>query len=219
MSSWVTPTRQGDLPTDGERLEAGDRLTMNDLASTMEILAEGGAEAFYDGVLAERDHGLHPCGRRPADEGRPPRLPRDLASSDHRRVPRAPIRLESAAVHRRRADRLRPSPARPRRPRRPAGERRRDRPPGRRHGRAGACARAGLRTPAPRRRPGARLYDEDRFRGGRAPHGGAAADHSGAGRAVADDPDLGRRRGRQRRLADGIDRRGLGRSSRGRGST
>ena len=38
----------------GERLEAGDRLTMNDLASTMEILAEGGAEAFYDGVLAER---------------------------------------------------------------------------------------------------------------------------------------------------------------------
>ncbi|RPI08457.1 MAG: gamma-glutamyltransferase, partial [Actinobacteria bacterium] len=39
---------------DGERLEAGDRLTMNDLASTMEILAEGGAEAFYDGVLAER---------------------------------------------------------------------------------------------------------------------------------------------------------------------
>ncbi|MCD6016773.1 MAG: gamma-glutamyltranspeptidase, partial [Solirubrobacterales bacterium] len=38
----------------GERLEAGNRLTMNDLASTMEILAEGGAEAFYDGVLAER---------------------------------------------------------------------------------------------------------------------------------------------------------------------
>ena len=38
----------------GERLEAGDRLSMNDLASTMEILAEGGAEAFYDGVLAER---------------------------------------------------------------------------------------------------------------------------------------------------------------------
>jgi gamma-glutamyltranspeptidase / glutathione hydrolase len=39
---------------DGERLEAGDRLTMKDLASTMEILAEEGAEAFYDGVLAER---------------------------------------------------------------------------------------------------------------------------------------------------------------------
>jgi gamma-glutamyltranspeptidase/glutathione hydrolase len=38
----------------GERLEAGDRLTMNDLASTMEILADGGAEAFHDGVLAER---------------------------------------------------------------------------------------------------------------------------------------------------------------------
>ena len=38
----------------GKRLEAGDRLRMNDLASTMEILAEGGAEAFYDGVLAER---------------------------------------------------------------------------------------------------------------------------------------------------------------------
>jgi gamma-glutamyltranspeptidase / glutathione hydrolase len=38
----------------GERLAAGDRLTMDDLASTMELLAEGGAEAFYDGVLGER---------------------------------------------------------------------------------------------------------------------------------------------------------------------
>lgn len=38
----------------GERLAAGDRLTMDDLASTMELLAEGGAGAFYDGVLGER---------------------------------------------------------------------------------------------------------------------------------------------------------------------
>lgn len=37
----------------GERLAAGDRLVMNDLASTLEALAEGGAGAFYDGPLAE----------------------------------------------------------------------------------------------------------------------------------------------------------------------
>ena len=37
----------------GERLRAGDRLTMNDLASTMEILAEG-VLRLYEGVLAER---------------------------------------------------------------------------------------------------------------------------------------------------------------------
>ena len=38
----------------GERLMAGDRLTMAELASTMEVLADGGAQAFYDGVLGER---------------------------------------------------------------------------------------------------------------------------------------------------------------------
>jgi gamma-glutamyltranspeptidase/glutathione hydrolase len=38
----------------GERLAAGDRLVMGDLASTLETLAEGGAGAFYDGPLAER---------------------------------------------------------------------------------------------------------------------------------------------------------------------
>jgi gamma-glutamyltranspeptidase / glutathione hydrolase len=38
----------------GERLAAGDRLTMDDFASTMELLAEGGAAAFYDGALGER---------------------------------------------------------------------------------------------------------------------------------------------------------------------
>ena len=83
----------------GERLRAGDRL-MNDLASTMEILAEG--------VLRPSTKACSPNASRAAsgpaaaaDRGRPPRLPRDLASADHRRVPRAPIRLEPAAVHRR----------------------------------------------------------------------------------------------------------------------
>lgn len=38
----------------GERLRAGDRLKMTDLASTLELLAEGGAGAFYDGLLADR---------------------------------------------------------------------------------------------------------------------------------------------------------------------
>jgi gamma-glutamyltranspeptidase / glutathione hydrolase len=38
----------------GERLMAGDRLTMSDLATTMEALAVGGAEALYGGVLGER---------------------------------------------------------------------------------------------------------------------------------------------------------------------
>lgn len=37
----------------GERLAAGDLLKMSDLASTLEVLAEGGAAAFYDGLLAE----------------------------------------------------------------------------------------------------------------------------------------------------------------------
>ncbi|HEY8192396.1 MAG TPA: gamma-glutamyltransferase [Gaiellaceae bacterium] len=39
---------------EGERLAAGDRLRMSDFASTLELLAEGGANAFYDGVLADR---------------------------------------------------------------------------------------------------------------------------------------------------------------------
>ena len=39
---------------EGERLGAGDRLRMSDFASTLELLAEGGAAAFYDGVLADR---------------------------------------------------------------------------------------------------------------------------------------------------------------------
>ena len=38
----------------GERLIAGDRLTMSDLASTLELLADEGASAFYDGPLADR---------------------------------------------------------------------------------------------------------------------------------------------------------------------
>jgi gamma-glutamyltranspeptidase/glutathione hydrolase len=39
---------------EGERLAAGDLLVMSDLASTLEVLAEGGARAFYDGPLGER---------------------------------------------------------------------------------------------------------------------------------------------------------------------
>jgi len=39
---------------EGGRLAAGDRLKMTDFASTLELLAEGGAAAFYDGVLADR---------------------------------------------------------------------------------------------------------------------------------------------------------------------
>jgi gamma-glutamyltranspeptidase/glutathione hydrolase len=38
----------------GERLVAGDRLVMRDLAATLELLADGGAKVFYDGSLAER---------------------------------------------------------------------------------------------------------------------------------------------------------------------
>jgi gamma-glutamyltranspeptidase/glutathione hydrolase len=37
-----------------ERLAAGDRLRMPDLAATLELLAEGGANAFSDGQLAEQ---------------------------------------------------------------------------------------------------------------------------------------------------------------------
>ena len=38
----------------GERLAAGDLLKMSDLASTLELLAEEGAGAFSDGLLADR---------------------------------------------------------------------------------------------------------------------------------------------------------------------
>ncbi len=38
----------------GERLAAGDVLKMSDFASTLELLAEEGAAAFYEGALAER---------------------------------------------------------------------------------------------------------------------------------------------------------------------
>jgi gamma-glutamyltranspeptidase/glutathione hydrolase len=37
---------------EGERLVAGDRLVMRDLADTLELLAESGAHAFYSGSLA-----------------------------------------------------------------------------------------------------------------------------------------------------------------------
>jgi gamma-glutamyltranspeptidase / glutathione hydrolase len=37
----------------GERLAAGDRLVMGDLAATLELLAGGGATEFYDGLLAD----------------------------------------------------------------------------------------------------------------------------------------------------------------------
>ena len=37
---------------DGERLVAGDRLVMTDLAGTLELLAERGAKEFYSGDLA-----------------------------------------------------------------------------------------------------------------------------------------------------------------------
>jgi gamma-glutamyltranspeptidase/glutathione hydrolase len=42
----------------GERLAAGDRLVMRDLAKTLEHLAEGGARAFHEGALAREvsDH-------------------------------------------------------------------------------------------------------------------------------------------------------------------
>jgi gamma-glutamyltranspeptidase / glutathione hydrolase len=39
---------------EGDRLATGDRVVMEDLAATLELLAEGGARAFYDGPLAER---------------------------------------------------------------------------------------------------------------------------------------------------------------------
>lgn len=38
----------------GERLAAGDLLKMTELGSTLELLAEGGAGAFYDGLLADK---------------------------------------------------------------------------------------------------------------------------------------------------------------------
>jgi len=41
----------------GERLAAGDRLVMSDFAKTLELLAEGGAGAFYAGPLAQEISG------------------------------------------------------------------------------------------------------------------------------------------------------------------
>jgi gamma-glutamyltranspeptidase / glutathione hydrolase len=39
---------------EGDRLAVGDRVVMQNLAATLELLAEGGARAFYDGPLAEQ---------------------------------------------------------------------------------------------------------------------------------------------------------------------
>jgi gamma-glutamyltranspeptidase / glutathione hydrolase len=54
----------------GERLSTGDRLVMSDLASTLELLAEGGADAFYEGELGIRivDHIRNGGGPLTADD-------------------------------------------------------------------------------------------------------------------------------------------------------
>jgi gamma-glutamyltranspeptidase / glutathione hydrolase len=53
-------TREGQAiyGPEGERLAAGDRLVMTDLAGTLELLAKKGARAFYEGAFARRlsDH-------------------------------------------------------------------------------------------------------------------------------------------------------------------
>ena len=126
-------------------------------------------------------------------------------------LPRPRVRLEPAAVVGRRADRLRAAAARPARPerRRRAARTRSPRLVGG-DARAGARARGQLRARAlPRRARAAALL-------GREHAGGAARDprrprrRAGAGRA-GHDAHLRRRRGRERRVADGVDRLGLGR--------
>ena len=102
----------------GERLVAGDRLVMSDLADTLELLADGGPRAFYAELSREAvsDYVRAGAATSPAK-----------TSLGYRPIWRRPVRadfvehqveLQSAAVLRRRADRLRPPPARPRRARR-----------------------------------------------------------------------------------------------------
>src|SRR5262249_28830932 len=42
------------LKPDGSTLAEGDRLIQNDLAATLEAIAQGGPRAFYDGPVAEK---------------------------------------------------------------------------------------------------------------------------------------------------------------------
>lgn len=78
-----TPEGEKVYARAGERLEAGDRLVMTDLAGTLERLAERGAADFYRGELARG------VARHLRDEGGALTL-RDLA--EYRVVQRRPVR-------------------------------------------------------------------------------------------------------------------------------
>ena len=123
--------------TNGNRLVAGDRLVLSDLARTLEQLAERGADDLYTGELAAalsshlREHGGEITLR-------------DL--SEYRVIRRQPVRVAFLGHEfrsnpppstGRRPDRARAAAARPARAGRPARERRGDGAAGRDHARAG----------------------------------------------------------------------------------
>jgi gamma-glutamyltranspeptidase/glutathione hydrolase len=78
-------TAEGDkvYGREGKRLEAGDRLVMSDLATTLERLAEAGADDFYRGELAREVSGH-------LQEERGALTLQDLA--DYRVIQRRPVR-------------------------------------------------------------------------------------------------------------------------------
>ena len=187
---------------DGNRLVAGDRLVMADLAETLERLAEKGADDFYRGELARavvqhvREHG----GDFTAPRLR--RLSRDQAQADSHELPGPRLRVESAALDRGRSDRSRRQAARPaRRPRGPRRERRGDGAGRRDDARAGSGPWRPFARELYRGGLARRLFDDRGSAGD-----GAAATPAPAGGAAGDNAYLGRGRAGERGLAHRLDR-------------
>ncbi len=134
------------------RMRAGERVVMNDLAATLEVLAEGGARELYAGELGRELVGYLAENGGLITHAGPGRLQGHLAPADPRPVRGPRVRLEPAAVLRRDPDRVRPLAARPASGGRRAGQRLGDRSARGRDARAAADARRELRDRPPSRR-------------------------------------------------------------------
>ena len=207
--------RSRELFGSGARLRAGDRIVMRDLGDTLDQLAEEGAEPFYRGDQARRMVDAVRGRGRVAHLGRPGHVPGRTPKSGARRVPRARVRREPAAVVGRDPDRVRPPDPRPARaaaddqgsPRQIARLAEVMREAARaREGTFGRDLHRGGLAGADPRRP------RDR-RGGRPCRGRVARRRRRARRAPLHDPRERRGRGRERRVALGLDGDGLRASS------
>ncbi len=187
-------------------LRPGDRLFMPDLAGTLALLASEGADAFYRGELARRNRHYLSGRRRPAHRAGSRRVPGRAEKAGSSPLPRARARLESAAVVRRSADRLRAPADRPAGGRRGARQRRGDRPARGDGARDGAGERRELRVGAlPRGARAAPARGRACRGGGRPDPRGARRPREGARGDAVDDAHQRDRRSRQCRLSLRVD--------------